>query len=48
MRPLILALAFWLLASLIMLPGCTHHPDCLCHDCEVAYYQQREKDDANR
>lgn len=44
MRSVAVALAFWLLASLIMLSGCAHQPDCLCSTCETQYYAQWEAD----
>jgi hypothetical protein len=41
MRPLTLALIFWLLAVLFM--SCDHASDCLCDECEIAYYAERER-----
>lgn len=46
LRPIAIALAFWLFVALAFLAVDSHRSDCLCLECEEQYIAEWESDHA--
>lgn len=46
LRPILVALTFWILVCIAFLSGCAHRPECLCPTCEAQYAAEWEADQA--